>query len=332
MAYRREGISAAERKGETMKDKSIILQLSTFPASKVELGEGLVRFRKELIKVGKYTKESTKQEFEVTLSTLRHWVGEFHRWITNGNKVPIPLGHEREDKPEYNRGWVVDMFIEGNSLFGLLDLSDPSLALTTDVSIAIPYKFVDGKGIEYTRPIAHVALTTKPVIGGLKDFEKLSLSLSKGTNMEFLKKIREKLGLSVDAKEGDVLTALEKVKPEDKRIELSQDSNASYVVKMLSENRANKLSNLLKAGMITPAVKDVITAKYVETEALTLSMSSKTEDGFDVLYDILVQNHPVKLEELTGVQSLELANRSVAQPNVMEKVVNEMRKDAGLDT
>jgi len=46
-------------------------------------------------------------------------------------------------------------------------------------------------------------------------------------------------------------------------------------------------------------------------------LSKGDSDGFDLLHDVLVQNRPVKLGEVTGVQSLslELANPSAVKPN-----------------
>ena len=60
-------------------------------------------------------------------------------------------------------------------------------------------------------------------------------------------------------------------------------------------------------------------------------MSTKGDDGFDLLYDVLVQNNPVKLDEVTGVQNLELANQSVNQLNAMQKDIARRRKEAGMD-
>lgn len=292
-----------------MKNSLFILQ--TVPAIEIGLSNsGLTQFKKQLVKVGKYVKDSTKQSFEITAAMLSHWVSEFDRWIAGGNKVPIPSGHERADDPDANRGWVTKLFIEEDALFGVLELIDPKLALTTDVSIAVPEEIIDGKGIKYIQPIVHVALTTQPICVGLSGFETMSLSLNKGaTNMEFLKKIAAVLKLSGDVPTEElVIEAVEKLIPE-KKVELSQ--KVDPVVKLISENRELKLSNLVKAGLITPAVKDVIVAKYVEPKVLALSMENKQEDGFDTLYDVLVQNKPNNLlNEQSNVQSLELANQS----------------------
>lgn len=149
--------------------------------------------------------------------------------------------------------------------------------------------------------------------------------------MEFLKKIAEALGIKeAEPTEDLVLSALKEVKPPQGKQEFSQEVT-DPVVKLVSENRALKLSNLVKAGLITPAIKDVIEAKYVEVKALALSMSNKADDGFDILYEVLSKNTPLALKEVSGVQSFELANNSVEQPNAMKKEVSKRRVAAGLD-
>ncbi len=319
-----------------MKNKNtpMILQLQTFPATGIGLGNsGLSQFRKEVIKVGKYIHPATKKAFEVTVDLLNHWVSTFNRWVGAGNQVPIPLGHSKVNNPESNAGWVTGLAVEDGSLYGIMELSDPKLSLTTDVSLCVDGEVTDGKGNKYTNIITHIALCTDPVIAGLGKFTKLSLSKEGETNMDFLKKLAESLGIKEkEPTEELVLSAVaEKVKPpqkEELRPELIPATDP--VVKLVSENRALKLSNLVKAGLITPAIKDVITAKYVEVKALALSMEHQVDDGFDLLYQVLAENKAVPLEEVSGVQSLELANQSANQPNAMKQEVNKRREAAGL--
>ncbi|KKM98897.1 hypothetical protein LCGC14_1153350, partial [marine sediment metagenome] len=299
-------------------DQNMIFQSQTFPATSIGLSNsGLTQFRKEVIKIGKYIHPATKKAFEITVDVLDHWVSAFNRWIGNGNKVPIPLGHSKINNPEANAGWVTGLAVEDGSLYGIMELSDPKLALTTDVSLCIDSEVVDGKGVKYSNIITHISLCTDPVIAGLEKF--IKLSLSKGANMEFLNKIAKALGLKDEKPTEDgVILALEGLKkPADKK-ELSQ-TVIDPLVKLTSESRALKLSNLVKAGLITPAVKDVITAKYIEVKALALSMSTKQDDGFDMLFEVLKQNKPMIFDEQSGVQSLELANQSTEQPNVMKE-------------
>jgi len=318
--------------------KNVILQLQTLPASNLGLNNGgLTQYRKELIKVGKYIHPADGQPFEVTPVVLAHFARTFDLYIKNGNKVPITLNHDWTDSPEDNQGWVTNMVVEGNSLFGIMGLVDPKLALTTDVSIGMVVgKKMDGKGNVYNCPITHVALCVDPVIGGLENFEVLSLSIG-DVNMKFVEKIAKALGLSNDAPTEELVASeVEKlmknplvVKTEGIELSNKSSSNSAVVVKMLSRQRAQQLDMLLQTGIIIPAVKDAITAKYVETGSLTLSMS-KGDDGFDFWHDILVQNKAVKLNGITGVQNLELSNARVDQKSELAKLVDKRRKAAGL--
>jgi len=310
---------------------NIFLQSTTFPAIQIGLSrEGLTQYRKELIRVGQYVKAATNQRINVTKERLNHWVKTFSQWIANGNKVPIPAMHEREGDPLANQGWVTSLFIKGNSLYGIMELFDETLALVSDVSIAVPNEITDGKGNKYKQPITHVALTTTPVVSGLEDFIKLSLSTGEN-NMEFMKNIAAKLGITKDnPTEEEVMLAFDSsVKPATPADDtITATTPAPQVVNLVSENRDIKLSGLVKAGIITPAVKDVIAARYVENKAVTLELSKGEDDGFNFLYDVLSKNNPVNLAEVTKAQSLELSNSSAQTP--MKKAVNKKREEVGM--
>jgi len=299
------------------KIKPIVLTLQTFPAILV-LSNGMPRYRKELIKVGKYIKDSTKQGFEVTAEILDEWVMTFNRWIANGNKVPIPLGHDAIDEPDKNRGWLTRMYREDNTLFGELDLSDEKLALTTDVSVCIENGIVDGLGEIYKQLITHVALCTNPVIPGLANFERLSLSRGKEFSLNGDTKMdKKKLGVLLDIDDPtdeNITASIEKLKKP--VIKLSHAKAVDpMIVKLMGEVRQGKVETLVSAGVISPAVKDIIVKKYVEAQALTLSLSQNPDDGFDTLFEVLVKNKPVPLGELTDAQTLELSNSRAKGPD-----------------
>ena len=312
---------------------NFILTLSTFPSVQFADDKGMTRYRKELVKVGRYIKDSTKQAFEVTQNHLYHWVEQFNLWTKNGNRVPIPLGHAYVSNPEKNRGWVVGMHVEDNVLVGVLELSDEKLALTTDVSICVRSEFIDGKGVRYIQPITHVALCTDPVVSGLKGFEQLSLSLGEESMLDF-KKVGELLGIKEAPTEELVLSAITKLK-DIKPVELSQERTTFAVdptiCQLMGENRQAKLSTLLSAGLITADVKTIIEKKFVETGALTLSLSKGADDGFNTLFEVLMANKPVALGEVTKEQLLELSNTR-AQNNVSPVTadVNRRRELAGV--
>lgn len=320
----------AKKKRKTKKPCTLVLQLSTFPAVSVQdeitMSDGLQRYRKELVKVGRYFKSATEQAFEVTRDTLDHWVTTFNRWIDNGNKVPIPLSHEKASNPADNQGWVHKLWREDDTLVGLMELKDENLALTTDVSICVQGEVIDGKGQKYLQPITHVALCTDPVIPGLEKFEKLSLSM--GDNEMDKKKLAKLLGIVEDASDELIVSTIEglKVVP---AIKLSQTTVDPVLVRVVAESRANKLNALVSVGLLTPAMKDVIEAKYVKEDALTLSLSKGGEDGFDLLLKVLTENKLTDglLSESTGVQVLELANR-MNKPSGMAEITNKKREAA----
>ena len=334
-----------------MTTPNLILQLQTFPAVGMSTGgtgsPSLTRYRKEIVKVGKYVKASADQAFEVTSALLDHWISTFQRWVKNGNRVPVPLGHEAATVPEKNVGWVHKLYREADTLIAEMELLDPALALTTDVSICVPNEVIDGKGEKYSRPITHVALCVDPVVPGLGKFTELSLSLSKGDiNMELVK-LAALLNVEESALTEEMIIAALDVKrlvapaavPAPAGVvaapplAASQTSTVDPVItRLVSENRTGKLSTLVAAGLLTPAIKEVIAAKYVKKEALTLSLSrGGNDEEFDLLIKVLTENKAVPLGEVSGVQLLELSNtRATPEVSPMAADTNRRREAVGL--
>ncbi len=140
-------------------------------------GQPSRKFRKELIRTGNYVKPSAGLAFSVDRSALDHWVETFSTMRANGVDVTVPVGHTTD--AEANRGYVRDLFRDGDSLVGIIELVGEDairLAGRSDVSIYSPPEYTDGKGNRYVRPITHVALVTNPVVPGLKGFEALAAS------------------------------------------------------------------------------------------------------------------------------------------------------------
>lgn len=320
---------------------------STFPATCLSTAphkaNRLTSYRKELIKAGKFIKASTGQAFEVTSEVIDHWIKTFQRMAVNGVKVPIPLSHAAVDNPEKNVGWVHSMFRENDTLVAIMGLLDPELALTTDVSIYVQGEVIDGNGEKYVEPITHVALCTNPVIPGLGEFVKLSLS--KGdSDMELRKKIAALLGIaSGESTDESVVLALQSKlaapgtvlpAPSDPLAALPNLVNSPnvQVLKLAQENRAAKLASLVTAGLISPAISAAITARYVEANALTLELSKGANDSFDFLYEILSKNVPTAglLDGKTNVQTLELANPGTAKKSVLAIAMDARREAAGM--
>jgi len=139
------------------------------------------RFRKEVVRIGKYVKDATGQAFNITRDVLQNWVFQFQRMRKNGVKVPIPSTHEGASDPDKIRGVVEDLFIDGDSLVMTCELVGEdgiAAAARNDVSLGSPPDFTDGHGNQYPQPILHVALCPDPVIPGLGDFIPIAASRS----------------------------------------------------------------------------------------------------------------------------------------------------------
>jgi len=322
-----------------------------------ENGVPVYRYKKEVIRSGKYFKDADKLAFTVTKEVLDHWALTFSKWKKGGNKVAVPETHDGAQDPSKNRGWVVEMFREGDSLFAIMDLygaDSPKVAATNDVSIYSPVEVTDGAGNVYARPITHIALCMDPVIPGLSKFEAIAAS-RKPLKQEYQmdsKKLAGLLGLSLDEKdtdeekdkkieasikslkaskavkasaEGEDLTEEEKKKlaeekakavaasmeedeeKEKKAVAASRSAVNPMMLSLASENREMKLSRLVTAGKITPAVCEKLKTKYVDKDALTLSLA-RGGDDFDSVVSMFAENDPVALREQSGPQLLQLGD------------------------
>lgn len=286
-----------------------------------------VRFKKELIKVGHWVSGVAGATFNVTQDRLYHWARTFHKWVAAGNRVTIPLSHGSVNDPRSNQGWVENMWVEGDSLVGTMSLLNPDLALTNDVSIWSPEFAFDGHGLRYEWPITHVTLTTNPAVPGLEKFKKLSLS--KGDTDMDPKTLAKLLGLAEDASEEVITAEITKLKAPPVTIAASQTVSAvdPLLVQVSGKLRTGQLDTLVAAGLLIPACKDIISKRFVETQALTLSLSKGPDDGFDTLVEVLSKNTPVALGDGTGPQTLiALSNPQTQQPSGMQVITNRKRE------
>lgn len=311
-----------------------MLLLSTDASSKAKV------YKKELIRVGKYYKESAGIKFEVTAETLMHWVNTFKQFLINGLKVPIPSNHWDTDS---NNGYLQDVFIEGESLFGIIVLygaNVDTLASTNDVSIYCPVEYTDGAGNMYFRPIVHVALTPYPVIPGLKEFEALAASLLTRKESKSMKwqNVQKALNISEELKDENaealILSSVELMTKTNetlvsenaklvadnaaltetsKTLALSQEGvePSPVLVNLAADNIDMKLSSLVSAARITPAVKTKLVDIFVGADKVNLALSLKkgTSEVVNALVAALSENDPVILAEQTGVQTLTLSKQ-----------------------
>lgn len=336
-------------------------------APRTEGGQPVKRFRKELIRTGSYC-TADDVRFEVDGEALDNWVAEFSRMKSVGVKVPVPTSHTTD--PEANRGWVVDMFREGDSLFGVIDLVGEDaikMAGRSDVSLYSPAHLDDGKGNTYKWPITHVALCTDPVIPGLDGFVPLAASLGKTpvnvpvftayketTVAVKFKLIQKALGIKEPLTEANadeaiiasfsgvtdrVGTLMDEAKvlkadlAKAKVGEVKPKEVDPELLRLSRKDRVRELDSLVSGGRITPAVREKLYALLVGKDdgALSLSLSSGTSLLHEGIIEALTHNDPVILGEKTGGQVLALSGGPGTDDKPLDqKIKDEMAAAAGV--
>jgi hypothetical protein len=143
------------------------------------------RFRKELIREGTWVHPTQHFQLTVTRERMQRWVEKFRLLRERGIRIPVPFGHSYD--PKDNAGFLEELVLEGNALFAVLVIpraedAGKLGATVKDVSISINPDFRDGEGRRYGEVIEHVALTTRPLVGGQSDF--LPLQLPDGSQVE----------------------------------------------------------------------------------------------------------------------------------------------------
>lgn len=165
----------------------------TTPASAISAGavnsagQPTKRFVKDLIRVGDFTGGGgSTQRFQVTANdhdpangkfALSHWRDQFNAMRLAGIEVTMPLDHS--NRTEDNRGFVRDMFIEGDTLYGITEaIGNDAIRLMSraKVSINVMNSLASGNGKTYEYPIDHVAITTKPVVPDQRGFVAIAAS------------------------------------------------------------------------------------------------------------------------------------------------------------
>jgi hypothetical protein len=213
------------------------------------------------------------------------------------------------------------------SLFGYVKFSLPEyerLAASSNVSIYVPPSFTSGAGKTFYRPIQHVALTDYPVIPDLSKWEGIiacSLTSETVTMNEFLKKLAEMLGLTVEEDATDeavfnlISSAIDEMKvamskmtepSPPKEDEEEKAPIAAGFLSMARDFRTSKIDGLVAAGKITKAAGDKLKHQFCQDHALSLSLTAtgQSTDGFDGIIGALSMNASFINKERTPAQKL----------------------------
>lgn len=168
--------------------------------------DGVVRqrFKKDLIRVGRYVHPRTGKPIDVTPDLLDHWEKMHGELSAAGVKVNLPTHHERATDAKENRGWIESIYRDGDTLYCTLEaIGEDGIrdVARNDVSLYADPNFVDGHGKKHEFAITHVALAPDPVVPGLGEFIPLAASrgILKDSQMplsEFQKNLAAKSGMS----------------------------------------------------------------------------------------------------------------------------------------
>lgn len=182
------------------------LVLEDAPGEVIDLGDGTKRFRKQLVKFGKWVDpHNPKSKMNLDKSWAEQVAANFKNKVVG--RIPVPMGHPQSaaDLALLNKGELVKLSVEDDGLYGELDIRDKSAAqaidddLVWDVSISFDPNYMDKKAGNSVGPaLLHVGLLTDPYLKGMSPFQALGnnanavmLSESKEYQMSVVKNDRE---------------------------------------------------------------------------------------------------------------------------------------------
>jgi hypothetical protein len=135
-------------------------------------------FKKDVLSVGQYTHPVFGWNLDITVERLNRFVAAFNKMKENGVQVEVPIDHSFS--AEDNLGYVVDMFVEGDTLFNILEIRTQgaidTLNRNSNVSVAIEQDFIDGAGNAYGEAIIHTSVVQQPVVPDQDGFERIAAS------------------------------------------------------------------------------------------------------------------------------------------------------------
>lgn len=141
---------------------------------------GLKKFKKDLIRDGRWVHPDTGKEIVVTPERMDHWIKQFNAMAEAGLKVYMPIDHKANDSTK-NAGFGEALFRDGNTLYAILDVPDSEYAekigsTIQEVSISVTPEWTDGKEKKWKDFIDHISPCTYGVIEGQGNFEELPIA------------------------------------------------------------------------------------------------------------------------------------------------------------
>lgn len=267
-----------------------------------ELGQPVLRVRKDLLAVGTYRPPDRAWTLAVDRDRLQKLARRFGEMKAGGVRVPVISVDARGNhnwKPENARGYLVELEAQEDRLIGTLELiGDEAVRLPgrSEVSVGIHPDFRDGLGREFGEVIDHVAICLNPVVPDQRSWRIAASRTGEPAS-------RDDLALNAGPADEPERRELPVPGPEPVRT-LSRETRGALV-----EALEVRLARLVESGRITPAVRRRLREAMTLDDALLLSRGggsglSATQAG--MILDALAENRPVPLGEATRGQAVAL--------------------------
>tara|TARA_R110002020_G_scaffold62712_2_gene167496 strand:+ start:1230 stop:2516 length:1287 start_codon:yes stop_codon:yes gene_type:complete len=278
-----------------------------------------MRFKKPIVNTGIYSVPSPEgsKRVSITKDRLNHWTTQFNDMRESGISVPAPWSHSKEALPiqmgsdgtlprsDINAGWWDKLWVDGDTLWGELDIprNEDAVKIGTSVresSIYVRPDFNDGSGNNWKDSLMHIALVTHPIENGQDNFqpveangEGISLAMSQLT--EPLSMAEEKVeGQQYNAANASMNTVLDALR--ENKIDLPDDTGEdNFMERLLTALRQKKVSE-------SPDEEEVLTNQpegAKEQPAPVAMAQEKQETNVDAQQDSqdqgavdLVMSHP----------------------------------------
>jgi len=138
------------------------------------------RFRKDVLRVGRWKHPITGQDVEITPLRLQRLAGATRAFLRTQDRRALPFqdGHCWDSMKTL--GWWDSFHVDGDRLVGEVDVTDTAArrkiieGSLRSVSVRIDSDVKDSAGTSYEEVISHVAATPAPVIDGQQDFVALA--------------------------------------------------------------------------------------------------------------------------------------------------------------
>lgn len=289
------------------------------------------RYRKELIREGRYIHPATGEVIDVTAERLSRWLANFQRMKANGVAVEVVVDHSQ--KADDVVGYIDGMEIENGTLFAVHRMKGErgkNLAETVETTSIRFEDFTDGAGNHYGEAITHNAIVQAPVVPAQSGFVRLSINgepteipvyraheKGAGNAMEFLQSLQKALGS--EAETFDESAALAAV------TELASKSKESAEKLAAAEAKVTELSTAKEAAESKATELASKVPANVDSDALDL-LTDSTNERIDGMVECgsLIPACADKLKKLFTGKAYLLSRKVSATDAAIAKTVLEI--------